>query len=104
MVAMKRGQELHGRACRGENLSDEERTELAAWYAEMDAEESRILNLDLPESPTNEELRALLRYHLHELHRAVEGLIQIEETNDALRRQIEELKQQLAAKGILTAR
>jgi hypothetical protein len=44
MVNLERGQLLHIRACRGETLTIEERTELESWYAEMDAEEARILN------------------------------------------------------------
>lgn len=103
MVAMERGQELHGRACWGEVLSDEERAELEAWYAQMDAEEAAILNLDLPESPTNEELRAQLLLYLRELQKTVEEIRRIEESNEALRRQNEELKRQLVAKGILAA-
>ncbi len=103
MVEMRRGQELHVRSCRGENLSDEDRKELEAWYAERDAEEAAMLNPDLPESPTNEQLRAEIRLRLRELQGTLENIHQIEERNAALRQQNEELKQQLVAKGILIA-
>jgi hypothetical protein len=103
MVNRERGQELHGRACRGENLSAEERAELETWYAAMDAEEAALLNLDLPESPTNEELRARIRARLGELQATLEDIHRIEERNAELRRQNAKLKQQLVAKGILAA-
>ena len=56
MVEIFRGQELHSRACRGEQLSKEERSELDSWFAAMDSEETKMLRLDLAESPRNEEL------------------------------------------------
>ena len=103
MIEMGRGQDLHSRACRGEFLSEEERRELDAWYAEMDAEEAKTLGQDTAELPTNEELRGQVRDRLSELQTTLEKISAIEESNAAIRQQNEELKRQLVAKGILAA-
>ena len=103
MIPMERGQELHGRSCSNENLTTEERGELLAWYAEMDAQESAALNVDLPESSANDEVRARIRHLLGELHETLQAIRKIDESNESLRRQNEELKTLLVAKGILAA-
>lgn len=103
MVDVKHGQELHRRSCDGEPLSELEQAELETWYAQMDAEEAALLNLNAPEPEAIETLRAEYRLRLQELQEAVEEVRQIEERNETLRRQNEELKRQLAAKGIPVA-
>jgi hypothetical protein len=94
---MERGQELHGRSCHGENLSDAERAELEAWYAEMDAEEARTLHIT-ESSPSVEELRAQLDRETGELRRTVEDLQAIHAGNEVLRQEIATLKRRLAEK------
>jgi hypothetical protein len=42
------GQQLHDRATRGESLSAEERAQLNAWYARLDAEEGAVLAAAAP--------------------------------------------------------
>lgn len=103
MVSIERGQELHGRACDGEVLTDSERVELESWYAEMDAEEERALNLPPSISPTNDELRSQIRDRMEEVKTTLDEIKQIEERNVELRRQNEELTRLLVAKGLLTA-
>jgi uncharacterized protein involved in exopolysaccharide biosynthesis len=100
MVAMERGQELHGRACRGENLSNEERAELEAWYAEMDAEEAKTLKVT-EDSASIEELRRQMDLEVLALRQAVEEIQAIHTTNQALRQEIADLKRRLADKQSL---
>jgi hypothetical protein len=103
MVETSRGQELHRRACDGDQLSEEERRNLDAWYAEMDAEEAKALGQGITASPTIEEMRFEARDRLAELQATIEKISVVEESNAVLRRQNEELKRQLVAKGILAA-
>ena len=103
MADSDRGQALHVRACGGEILPTAERAELEAWYAELDAAEAASLSGDVPQSPTNEDLRAQIRVRLAELQTALEGIRRIEDRNQALRRQNEELRRHLVDRGILPA-
>jgi hypothetical protein len=103
MAEMSRGQELHKRVCSGHKLSEEERVELESWYSEMDREEAQALRPDLAESPTNEGLRIEIRDRIDDLQAALDKIRDIEEKNALLRRQNEELKRQLVARGILAA-
>src|SRR5437016_4187215 len=97
MIAMKRGQELHGRACRGEDLSDKERTDLEAWYAEMDAEEAKTLKVT-EDTPSVEELRTQLGLEVRALRQTVEEIQTIHTQNEALRQEIALMKRRLAEK------
>lgn len=103
MVEMSRGQELHRRVSRGDQLSEEERRDLDAWYEEMDAEEAKMLAQHPEESPTNEELQAEIQNRLAELQATRTRIRSLEESNEMLRKQNEDLRRQLIAKGILAA-
>ena len=103
MVDMTRGQDLHRRACRGEQLSEMERRELDTWYAEMDAEEAQLFAQAPKELPTNAELQTEIENRLAELEATFARIRSLEKSNEALRKHNEELRRELVAKGILVA-
>lgn len=97
----ERGQQLHDRATRGQQLTAEEQEQLDAWYAEMDRAEALELGLDreaLEETlPTRIE-RTLAEIansarRIRELDRRAQ---EIERENDALRLR---LSQQLSTQS-----
>ena len=94
---------MHGRACRGENLSNEERAELEAWYSEMDAEEAKTLEVT-EGAPSVEELRTQLDLEVRALGQTVEEIQAIHAANEALRQEIAAIKHRLSEKQPLPVR
>src|SRR5438309_8182576 len=103
MISLERGQKLHAQACDGENLTPEDRAELESWYAQMDAEEAQEILLTNPQSPGEQELRENIRLSLERLQSIAAKTREVERGNEELRLQNEELKRQLASKGLLVA-
>ena len=103
MISTERGQQLHDRACRGQPLTQGERTELDAWYAEMDAEEAHLLQNNSADPPGGEALRVRLRAEQARLHAIAVRVLEIERGNEELRRRNEELMRELKEKGALVA-
>jgi hypothetical protein len=86
--------ELHMRYARGESLTAEERAILEEWYAK-DERENRIIIPRRDLSAELEKERATLAALVAELQKAAQQIQEKIEQNDALRREVEELKQQL---------
>ncbi|HLJ53799.1 MAG TPA: hypothetical protein VKT77_02110 [Chthonomonadaceae bacterium] len=103
MNDMMRGADLHSRSCAGEELSVQDRQELEAWYSAMDAEEMEALLNSYPTLPIDVQLRAEYRDRLAELQATIDRTKAIDDSNSALREQIDELRQKLVARGILAA-
>lgn len=103
MIPMERGLELHGRSCANDDLTDADKADLDAWYAQMDAEEARDLHFDFEEHPTVEELREELRLKWEQIAKVVSEIQAIEAANEQLRQQNDKLKEKLAAKGMLVS-
>jgi uncharacterized alpha-E superfamily protein len=103
MVSIERGQSLHLRACRGEKLTVEERADLDSWYAAMDAEEASILNSAESGSESADELRDQVSRAMADVKSTLERIEAIEKGNSELRRQNDDLRRVLVAKGILAA-
>jgi hypothetical protein len=103
MAVLSRGQSLHERAAGGESLSADERAELDAWYASMDAEEDAHLNRGANPELDVEKLRSELQIRLQELEGLVGKSRAMEARNEQLRLEIGHLKQLLVDDGILAA-
>lgn len=103
MVSIECGQKLHLRACQGDTLTQTERTELDSWYAEMDAEESKVLDSTSARPVSVDDLRDNIRQAMIDVKSTLVQIEKIEERNTELRRQNAELRSVLTAKGILAA-
>ena len=97
MVTNERGQALHDKATRDLSLSSAEKADLEAWYAEMDAAESKLLNI----SDTSEAL-AYMREQVRQMNgrmmAAVRSVVELSEQNEQLRQEIAVLEQRLSQK------
>ncbi|SRR6266540_5896339 len=100
MIPMERGLELHGKACASVELSDSEKIELDAWYAQMDAEEAKELHIGFEGHPTIEELQEKLRSDWARIATIVEEIQALDAASEALRKQNDALKRKLAEKGV----
>ena len=98
MAATDTPQQLHDRATRGVPLSTEEQALLVEWYAQQDREEWELLSQPAP-SKDVDELRSQVESalaHLAALTRRVQS--QASE-NEAVRKEILALQQQLAERS-----
>ncbi len=98
MSVDERAKQLHDRSSRGEQLSQEERAILDAWYARLDAEEFALLAPRLLAAATPEErvaFDALIR-QIQETSRNIEL---IAAQNEELRARIQTLRDLLAQRG-----
>jgi hypothetical protein len=102
MNAEERARQLHDRATRGLALSTEEQAELEAWYAEQDRGESILLGGSPPEQSLTA-LYAQLDEAMTRLRAVTARIHEIAAQNDALRREIAALQQQLAQALIVQA-
>ena len=97
MVTNERGQKLHDKATRDLSLSATEKADLEAWYAEMDAAESKLLKL----SDTSEAL-AYMREQVRQMNArmmtAVRAVVELSEQNERLRGEIAVLEERLSQK------
>ena len=92
-------QQLHDRATRGMTLSPEEQHVLDAWYAAEDEAEQTLLaasGVDSNHAELRVSIRSLMERVLAEAQHTQTLLMQ----NDLLRRQIDELKQQLIRRSM----
>jgi hypothetical protein len=100
MVSNELGQQLHGRAVRGEALSAEERAQLEAWYAEMDRAEAARLNSNAT-AKTIESLQAEIDSAVAQLADTIKRIQEISAENAVLRRENDALLRQLAQRSML---
>ncbi|MCI0696768.1 hypothetical protein L0337_32780 [candidate division KSB1 bacterium] len=100
MVSNEIGQQLHGRAVRGEALSADEQAQLEAWYAEMDRAEMAMLNLGA-RTQALESLQAEVDAELTRIIAITKRIQELNEESEALRRQNAALYQQLIERAVL---
>lgn len=94
MISDELGKQLHDRATRGETLSSEEQAQLEAWYTAQDRAETEELGLTGADKAVSA-LRAQVDSALVRIG-AITGQIQeLEEENEALRREVAALRHQL---------
>ncbi len=87
MTSNEFGQQLHGRAVRGEALSADEQAQLEAWYDEMDRAEMAMLNIGARANAL-ESLQAEVDAEQARILVTAKRLPKMEKENDALRREI----------------
>jgi septal ring factor EnvC (AmiA/AmiB activator) len=92
MVARERGQELHDRATRGLPLTDEERSELDQWYAQMNAEEARMVRI--PEQSHLKGVQDQIDTALREIRETTQQILVVRDENRTLREQIAEIQKE----------
>jgi hypothetical protein len=95
MITDDSAKELHDWATRGIQLSDTERAELEAWYARQDAEESAALAGAQP-SQSLELLKVQVGEVMSQLLVTSQRIQAQAAENESLRREVAELKRQLA--------
>ncbi|MCE7989263.1 MAG: hypothetical protein DYG89_49555 [Caldilinea sp. CFX5] len=87
-------QELHDRATRGQPLTDTEKAQLAAWYAQQDEVENNLINsVKMPQ--TTEVLQAQIKAALGQVAVMTQRIQDLMRQNEELRREIANLKQQV---------
>ena len=92
--------QLHDKATRGEMLTTEEEAALAAWYARQDQEEDALLT-SFRSSFTADALQAEIENALTNLQAIAQQVREQLNENEALRRDITALTQQLAQRKTL---
>jgi hypothetical protein len=90
-------QHLHNKAMRGEPLSTEEQAQLEQWYTRLDREEGEMLSRTstLPEIAT---LQAQVDAAVAQLVTTAQRIQTLTAENEAARREVADLKRQLAQK------
>lgn len=108
-LLMKPEEILHDRATRDEELSDDEQARLAAWYAELNLQESEVLfGTSEPPAPSSEEGDQLVKLQqqietlLIQLTEKTEHLQKVMEENRILREEVALLRAQVAKEVGLT--
>jgi hypothetical protein len=94
MISDQLGGLLHGRSSRGEVLSDLERSQLEAWYAEKDTQEAEVLKMPVVEVDCVA-LQAKIDVALEKIGTVSQGIRQVSAENYVLRQEIVELQQAL---------
>lgn len=94
MNSESRVQQLHDRATRGEVLTSEEQAELERWYADQDNAEATMLYVPLS-TDENGSLQRQVHATLDQLRVVTERIQALSVENDAVRREIAELRQRL---------
>jgi peptidoglycan hydrolase CwlO-like protein len=95
MVSDELAKQLHDRATRGEPLSAQERAQLENWYALQDSAESNTLGLAATEK-TLSTLQTQVDSALAQLTTVTKRMQEIASENEALRREVADLRRQLA--------
>ncbi|HBI43325.1 MAG TPA: hypothetical protein DDY78_10780 [Planctomycetales bacterium] len=90
-------QQLHDKATRGVSLTADEQMQLAQWYARLDREESDMLakTSKPPEIPT---LQAQVNAVVAQLVTTTQRIQAMTTENEVARREVADLKRQLAQK------
>jgi hypothetical protein len=90
------GMQLHDRETTGETLTNQEKVQLEAWYAQKDAAEKAMLEAAQIPLPNLVMLQDQVDTSIEQLTTGVQRLQQITQENKSLREEIAEIKQQLA--------
>jgi hypothetical protein len=97
MIANHLAQQLHDKATRGVALSAEEQAQLEQWYARQDqAEEATLSKAPLPQA--NASLQTQVDGAVAQLLTVTQRIQTLAAENDALRREVVALRQQLTEK------
>ena len=96
MVDDKSARLLHDKATRGGTLTDAERARLEAWYEQQDATEAARVALPMASAANVQSLRIELEMASAQLLAVTQNIQTLAEENNALRREIATLSQQLA--------
>lgn len=101
MITDELGKQLHDRVTRGERLSKEEEAWLEAWYAFQDQAEEQALGLMTePQTQILKSLQRQTETALAQLMVAAGRIQEISAENEAIRKDIILLRQQLAKQVI----
>jgi hypothetical protein len=98
MISDEMGRQLHNRSTLGEQLTKEEKEQLDAWYAKLDAIESKLLSDNADSQITSAKLPTQIEASLNQLTFVTQRIQQISSENDDLRQEIGVLRQQLAVR------
>ncbi|MEC4817641.1 MAG: hypothetical protein SAK29_30870 [Scytonema sp. PMC 1069.18] len=98
MISDEMGKQLHNRSTLGEQLTNKEKEQLDAWYAKLDAIESKLLSDNADSQITSANLPTQIEASLNQLTFVTQRIQQISSENDDLRQQISVLRQQLAVR------
>ncbi len=88
--------QLHDKMTRGGTLTPAEKATLEAWYEKQDAEENALLVSASPQTATLRELRNEVEAASAQMLAVTQGIQTLVEENEALRREIATISQQLA--------
>jgi hypothetical protein len=96
MLSDELGMQLHDRETTGELLTAQEKAELEDWYAQKDSAEKSILEANQVPLPNLVVLQDQVDIAIEQLTAGVQQLHQMTQENKSLRKEIAEIKQQLA--------
>jgi hypothetical protein len=96
MLSDELGMQLHDRETTGELLTPQEKAQLEDWYAQKDAAEKSMLEATQVPLPNLVVLQDQVDIAIEQLTAGVQRLHQITQENKSLRKEITEIKQQLA--------
>ena len=99
MIPEESARKLHDRATRGEVLSAEEGAALDRWLAAQDEAEAALLSRKSAELSVAE-LRAEIKSVLMQVGSTTRTIQQVTAENDALRRDVETLRQQFVTRPL----
>lgn len=95
MLSDELGMQLHDRETIGEPLTEQEKAQLEAWYAQKDAAEKSMLEATRVPLPDLAVLQDQVDIAIEQLTAGVQRLHQMTQENKSLREEIAEIKQQL---------
>ena len=95
MIGDNAARALHDRATRGETLSNEEQAHLEQWYAAQDNAEQGILS-SVTAPATTSDLQVQVTAVLERCITLAQRIQELSHHNDDLRRDIAQLRQQVA--------
>lgn len=96
MLSDELGMQLHDRETIGEQLTAQEKEQLDAWYAQKDAAEKSMIEAAQLPLPNLVALQDQVDTSIEQLTAGVQRLHQMTQENKSLRKEISEIKQQLA--------
>jgi methyl-accepting chemotaxis protein len=96
MLSDELGMQLHDRETIGEPLTAQEKAQLDAWYTQKDAAEKSMLEVAQVSLPNLVALQDQVDIAIEQLTAGVQRLHQMTQENKSLRKEIAEIKQQLA--------
>jgi hypothetical protein len=96
MLSDELGMQLHDRETTGELLTAQEKAQLEDWYAQKDSAEKSMLEATQVPLPNLVVLQDQVDIAIEQLTAGVQQLHQMTQENKSLRKEIAEIKQQLA--------